>query len=576
MSSRLPSAWLDELRSHVSIEEIVGERVQLKRKGRYLWACCPFHNEKTPSFKVDTDSQMFYCFGCHKGGNVIGFVMEYDHLEFMEAVELLADRAHMPMPDRLESTVTEDRNRQLREKIYEANLLAARFFHQLIWKPEGSMALKYLYSRGLTDSDIRRFGLGASPHGGDTLYRALKEAGFDDEVIDAAWLCGQRDGRRYDMFRERVIFPILNPQGKVLGFGGRIMGDGNPKYLNTSDTPVFNKRNGLYALNFARKEHGLKRLVLVEGYMDTVSLLKYGIPGVVATLGTALTEEQARLMKRYVPEVWISYDGDGAGRKAALRALDILGAQGVPARVIDYPGGMDPDEFVRANGAEAWNGLKKIEPAEYRMMRARDGMDISVQEDRTQYTIRCCEILRSVQNPVELENYLQKLAHDTGYSRDVLLRQIGQSAPPKAEEAPRPRTPAVAPEKRSELQLAQMQLIALLNSGMIPADTLMKDDFDSGLYADMFEYLSSGMKARDFIGEIPEEQSREALEAINFEPLPENKEKAMSLAEELLHRIRQIRINQQINLYAARAKTADAEERKRLNQQIQALLAKLD
>ena len=146
--------------------------------------------------------------------------MEYDHLEFMEAVELLADRAHMPMPDRLESTVTEDRNRQLREKIYEANLLAARFFHQLIWKPEGSMALKYLYSRGLTDSDIRRFGLGASPHGGDTLYRALKEAGFDDEVIDAAWLCGQRDGRRYDMFRERVIFPILNPQGKVLGFGG--------------------------------------------------------------------------------------------------------------------------------------------------------------------------------------------------------------------------------------------------------------------------------------------------------------------------------------------------------------------
>ena len=576
MSSRLPSAWLDELRSHVSIEEIVGERVQLKRKGRYLWACCPFHNEKTPSFKVDTDSQMFYCFGCHKGGNVIGFVMEYDHLEFMEAVELLADRAHMPMPDRLESTVTEDRNRQLREKIYEANLLAARFFHQLIWKPEGSMALKYLYSRGLTDSDIRRFGLGASPHGGDTLYRALKEAGFDDEVIDAAWLCGQRDGRRYDMFRERVIFPILNPQGKVLGFGGRIMGDGNPKYLNTSDTPVFNKRNGLYALNFARKEHGLKRLVLVEGYMDTVSLLKYGIPGVVATLGTALTEEQARLMKRYAPEVWISYDGDGAGRKAALRALDILGAQGVPARVIDYPGGMDPDEFVRANGAEAWNGLKKIEPAEYRMMRARDGMDISVQEDRTQYTIRCCEILRSVQNPVELENYLQKLAHDTGYSRDVLLRQIGQSAPPKAEEAPRPRTPAVAPKKHSVLELAQMQLIALLCNEMIPADMLMKDDFDTGLYADIYEDLAAGMKVRDFIGEIPEEQRQDALEAINYDALPESKEKALDFAEGLLHRIRQIRLNNQINMLNAKINTASAEEKRQLLEQTQALLAKLD
>ena len=575
MAFKLPPEWLDELRSRVSIEEVVGESVPLKRKGKYLWACCPFHNEKTPSFKVDTDSQMFYCFGCHKGGDILKFVMENDHLEFMEAVEFLAERARMTLPDRLESTATDDYNRQMREKIYDANVHAARYFHSLIWTSEGAMALKYLYSRGLTDSDIRRFGLGASPHHGDSLYQSLKQAGFTDEIIEKAWLCGQKDGRRYDMFRDRVIFPILNAQGKVLGFGGRIMGDGQPKYLNTSDTPVFNKRNGLYALNFAKKEHGLKRLVLVEGYMDTVALLKFGIPGAVATLGTALTEEQARLMKRYAPEVWISYDGDSAGQKAALRALDILGSQGIPCRVIDYPKGMDPDEFLRAYGAAAWEELRKIPPVEYRMLRAKDGLDMTVQENMTQYAIRACQFLKSVNNPVEMENYLQKLSRETGYSRDVLLRQIGQTASVPESEAPKPR-PVIAETRKTESQLAQMQLIALLSRGLIPSDILEKDDFDSGLYADIYGYLSQGIPPKDFIGEIPEEQTREALEALNFEPLPEERDKALDLAEELLHRIRQIRINQQISLLTARAKNAQDEERKSLNRQIQALLLKLD
>lgn len=575
MSGKLPAEWLDELRSRVNIEEVVGESVPLKRKGKYLWACCPFHNEKSPSFKVDTDSQMFYCFGCHKGGNVITFLMDHDRMEFMEAVEALAERAHMRLPDRLENTATEDYNQQLREKIYEANLHAARYFHALVWAPEGAMALKYLYSRGLTDTDIRHFGLGCAPRGGSSLYQSLKNAGFSDEVIDKAWLCGEKEGRRYDMFRDRVIFPILNPQGKVLGFGGRIMGEGQPKYLNTSDTPVFNKRNGLYALNFAKKERGLKRLVLVEGYMDTVSLLKYGINGVVATLGTALTEEQARLMKRYAPEVWISYDGDGAGQKAALRALDILGAQGVPCKVIDYPSGQDPDEFVRARGTEAWNNLKKIDPIEYRILRARDGLDLATQEGITQFTIRACEILKGVTSAIELENHLRRLAQDTGYSREVLIRQIGQKQNEAPSEAPRSR-PIAASAPKTEAQLAQMQLIALMNRGLIPGNLLEKDDFDSGLYADMYNYLAGGIKPRDFISEIPEEQTKEALEALNFEPLPEDKEKALDLAEELLHRIRQLRIGQQISVLTARAKTAGDEERRELNRQIQSLLVKLD
>jgi len=576
MAVKFPSDWLDELRSRVSIEDVVGQSVTLRKKGKYLWACCPFHNEKTPSFKVDSESQMYYCFGCHKGGNAITFLMEHDRLEFHEAVEELAERAHMRMPDRVETAAEDDYQKQLREKIYSANLHAARFFHAALWTPEGTEALNYLYKRGLNDSDIKRFGLGAAPRGGDQLYQSLISAGFSDEIIEKAWLGGTKDGRRYDMFRSRVIFPILNPQGRVLGFGGRIMGDGNPKYLNTSDTPVFNKRNGLYALNFAKKETGLKRLILVEGYMDTVALLKYGIPGAVATLGTALTEEQARLMKRYVSEVWVSYDGDSAGQKAALRALDILEASGLRARVIAYPGKMDPDEYLRANGSEAWSNLKKLNPVEYRLVRAKDGLDLAIQEDRTQYTLKACEILKTVDSPVELENYLLKLVHETGYAKEVLLRQISAShaSDTKKEET---RARQILPEKhKSESQHAQMQLIALINQGKIPANMCERSDFDSGLYADLYDYLASGTHARDFIGDIPEELTREALEALNYDPLPEDREKALDLAEELLHRIHQIRINQRIVTLTASAKNASPEERKTINQQIQTLLAKLD
>jgi len=575
MAGKLPSGWLDELRSRVSIEDVIGQTVTLRKKGKYLWACCPFHNEKTPSFKVDSESQMYYCFGCHKGGNVISYLMEHDRLEFMEAVEELAERAHMRLPDRIETSANDDYLKQQREKIYEANLHAARYFHQMIWTSEGAEALKYLYSRGLNDSDIKHFGLGCAPRSHDSLYQSLSAAGFSDEIIEKAWLGGNKDGRKYDMFRNRVIFPILNPQGRVLGFGGRIMGDGNPKYLNTSDTPVFNKRNGLYALNFARKEHGLKRLILVEGYMDTVALLKYGIPGAVATLGTARTEEQARLMKRYVNEVWVSYDGDSAGQKAALRALDILESANLQTRVIAYPGKMDPDEFLRAKGKEAWNNLRKLDPIEYRLSRARDDRDIAVQEDRTQYTIRACEILKGAKSAIELENHVLRLVQETGYSKEVLMRQIDVNLRNDKAEPVRPRA-IIQETKKSESQLAQMQLIALINQGKIPAKMVQREDFDSGLYADIYDYLASGTLARDFIGDIPEEQTREALEALNFEPLPEERDKALDLAEELIHRIHQIRLNQRISHLTARAKTASDEERTAINQQIQALLLKLD
>ena len=491
MAVRLTDAWLDELRSRTSLEEIVSEYVPLKQKGRRFWGCCPFHNEKTPSFSVDSESQLYYCFGCHKGGTVIHFVMELERMEFMDAVKLLAERAHMELPERT-SEPRAKTDADERERIYEANTLAARFFHSLLWKEEGADMLSYLYKRGLNDSDIRRFGLGASPKGWDTLAKYLREQGYSDAIMEKAGLVVRKDGMVYDMFRGRAIFPIINAQGRVVGFGGRAMGDAQPKYLNTSETPVFNKRQGLYALNMAKKERGLGRLVLVEGYMDTVSLRKSGIQGVVATLGTALTEEQARLIKRYAPEVWISYDGDGAGRKAALRALDIFDSQEMRARVIDYPAGMDPDDFVKANGQAGFDALPKYDATEYRMLRARDDLDLTTQEGMTQYAMRCCEILKRVKSPIEMENHLRRLVNETGYDRDVLLGQIGVV---KLPQQPRPRTRRAENEEQDAAKdavLAERALLTLLKSGGIPRDMVRTEDFSKGTMQKCAQWLIEG------------------------------------------------------------------------------------
>lgn len=573
MAGRLSDAWLDELRSRANLEEIVSEYVSLKQKGRRFWGCCPFHNEKTPSFSVDSEAQMYYCFGCHKGGTVINFVMEMERMEFMDAVRLLADRAHMEIPEQSQTgsgRISPDE----RERIYEANTLAARFFHSTLWTGEGAEALNYLYKRGLNDSDIRRFGLGAAPKGWDALQRHMAEQGFDDALLEKAGLVVRKDGRAYDMFRGRAIFPIINAQGRVVGFGGRAMGDAQPKYLNTSETPVFNKRQGLYALNFAKKERNLGRLVLVEGYMDTVSLRKYGVAGVVATLGTALTEEQARLIKRYAPEVWISYDGDGAGRKAALRALDIFDSQDMKARVIDYPGGMDPDDFVKANGLAGFDALPKYGATEYRMMRARDDLDVSTQEGMTQYAMRCCEILKKVKSPIERENYLRRLANETGYDRQVLLSQLGvMAAAPThapARRAAREEAPA------SDAELAERALLTLLREGAMPAEMVKIEDFTQGTARTLAERLLAGEGVNSLLESMDEDERVRAVRMLNYEPVPDDREEALRLAETCLRTIRKSRLMLRAAKIQEEIQTAAPEQKRALYEQMDAISRELD
>jgi len=576
MAGRLSDAWLDELRSRTSLEEIVSEYVPLKQKGRRFWGCCPFHNEKTPSFSVDSESQMYYCFGCHKGGTAIHFVMEMERMEFMDAVKHLAERAHMELPERTaEPRVKSDADE--RERIYEANTLAARFFHSLLWKDEGAEMLSYLYKRGLTDSDIRRFGLGASPKGWDVLARHLKEQGFADALLEKAGLVVRKDGRVYDMFRSRAIFPIINQQGRVVGFGGRAMGDAQPKYLNTSETPVFNKRHGLYALNMAKKERGLGRLVLVEGYMDTVSLRKFGVQGVVATLGTALTEEQARLIKRFAPEVWISYDGDGAGRKAALRALDIFDAQEMRAKVIDYPAGMDPDDFVKANGQAGFESLPKYDATEYRMLRARDDLDLTTQEGMTQYAMRCCEILKRVKSPIEMENHLRRLVNETGYDREVLLGQIGVVKLPQQPRSRTRRSEEDGPSAAKDAVLAERALLTLLKNGGIPTEMVHAEDFSEGMMKTCAEWLLAGRNVSALIESIEDDGQRQrVVRALNYEPLPEDREDRLKLAETSLRTIRKSRLADRAARIQEEIQHADPERKRILYEQMIAISREMD
>ena len=570
MSGRLSDAWLEELRSRVSLEEVVSEYVPLKQKGRRFWGCCPFHNEKTPSFSVDSESQLYYCFGCHKGGTVINFVMDMERMEFMDAVRLLAERAHMELPERTASSAQSGVDRDERERMYEANRLAARYYHDLLWTEEGAQALNYLYGRGLNDSDIRRFGLGASPRGWDGLLRHLEAQGCEPELLEKAGLAVRRDNRVYDMFRGRVMFPIISAQGRVLGFGGRAMADAQPKYLNTAETPVFNKRMGLYALNFARKERSLGHLVLVEGYMDTVTLRKYGVQGVVATLGTALTEEQARLMKRYAPEVWISYDGDAAGQKAALRALDIFDAQSIPARVIDYPEGMDPDDFMKARGLSGFEALPRYDSTSYRMIRARDGLNLSEQEGMTQYALRCCAILKNVKSPIDLENHLRRLVNETGYDREILLRQIGVS----------PQTPTPGPVQRrsagrpsaSGVEKAERELISMLAAGLIPAEMLKPEDFADEGHRALAQWLMAGNPPGAYIENINDEALRgRMMQALNYTPIPSEREKALEEAEGCLRTIQQKRDSQRSEQIREQINSATPEQKAEMYRKMAAM-----
>lgn len=569
MAVRFPPAWLDELRARADIVQVVSAYVPLKKNGHRYVGLCPFHNEKTASFSVDGDKHLYHCFGCKAGGSVIQFVMEIERLDFQEAVRHLADQVNLPLPQMEEDPGYQAR-KNLRERLYEANRLAAQFYHKKLWEPEGKGVLRYLHERGLDDGVIRRFGLGASGANYDEVTRHLEQEGFTLSELNQAGLTVVKEKKHFDMFRKRAMFPIIDSYGKVVGFGGRAMEDVQPKYLNTSDTLVFNKRQGVYAANLLRKARNLSRVILVEGYMDVVALSQFGVEGVVATLGTALTKEQADLLKRFAPQVWVAYDGDSAGQQATLRALDVMENAGMPAKVLRFPKGLDPDEFIRQRGLEAFRALAPMTAVGYRLERLSEGFDLSTQDGRVDYAKASAEVLKKVTQPVELETYIQQLMLQTGFTREVLLAQVGTSVATAAKE------PAYRPLRRSPtvdepgMERGEQQLLAILASGKLPKDVVTSEDFDHPLAKEIYTGLGTGLSPAAIMENQPDPALQRQMSQVFAMDVSGEPDQLMRMAEESLKTLRKGRTTARIAALNQQLATAPltAEERQALMREI--------
>lgn len=423
-----PPEFLRELEDRSRIEEIAARYINLKRRGKNLIGLCPFHSEKTPSFNLYPGNNSYYCFGCGKGGGVINFVMDIERLDFVEAVKWLAQRAGMEMPE----DSWDDSLSKLRMRILEVNREAGRFFYKTLVSPEGRAGLDYFRGRGLDPATIKKFGLGYAPETGFGLVNHLRSKGYTVEEMTQADVAriSQR-GNPYDRYRGRVMFPIFDLRGNVVAFGGRVLTDEKPKYINTSDTPVYHKSAGLFAMNLAKNTDS-RQLILAEGYMDVIALHRAGFENAIASLGTSLTEEQARIMKRYADEAVICYDSDEAGQKATQRAIPILKDAGLRVKVVTVPGGKDPDEFMKNYGKDGPLRFKQLledggTDVEYRLAKLRAKYDLETDEGRLRYLSEAAEqVLSKLREPMEQDIYAGKLSQETGVDKSRILETVSR------------------------------------------------------------------------------------------------------------------------------------------------------
>lgn len=416
---------IERIKQDNDIVDIISENVRLKKSGRNYVGLCPFHNDKSPSLSVSQEKQIYKCFSCGEAGNVITFVMKYKKLTFQEAAKYLADKAGIPleMGNSRESQITKKK-----DLLYKVNTEAARYYFYNLQRT--STAKDYFLKRGIKEEVIKRFGLGYAPDGWHNLIMYLRKKGFNDNLLLEAGLISksEKSGNTYDRFRNRVMFPVFDVRGKVIGFGGRVLDDSKPKYLNSPETVVFHKGTNLYGLNFATKNR-LEQdyIIIVEGYMDLISLHQHGITNTVASLGTALTINQARLLKRYVNKVIISYDADVAGQTATLRGLEILRNAGFDVKVLKVPQGKDPDEFVRNNGKDAF--LRLVDNAlpliEYRIKKAAEGINLRDNNELVKYGERFAEILADL-NPIEKDVYIKKISEETSIKEQAIYDLLSQ------------------------------------------------------------------------------------------------------------------------------------------------------
>lgn len=433
-----PEEIVREVQDRADIVEIVSNYVSLKKRGENYVGLCPFHSEKTPSFNVSPKKQLFYCFGCGMGGNVFTFLMKKENWTFPEALRYLADKVGVKLPEeRALGKVSEAF--KLKRAILEINRIAAEYYHQNLLKTaQAERARRYLSNRGIREETVERFKLGYALPAWDGLINFMRSKGIrEDLLLKAGLIIPKNYGKGfYDRFRDRIIFPILDVTGSVVGFGGRILDRGEPKYLNSPETPVFNKREHLYGLPMVDKEKS--PIVLVEGYMDCITLHQYGFKQAVASLGTSLTEQQARILRRYTDEVAIAYDSDAAGQAATARGIGILVKEGLRVKVIDLPEGKDPDEFIKSRGKEAFEELIKSaqDYIDYRLSTAKKGLDLRSQEGKLKFVKRAVSILAEIEDGVERELYVQKVSNELNIPKNALYEDINKIRTPRSSVMP--------------------------------------------------------------------------------------------------------------------------------------------
>ena len=418
----------EEIRSANDIVDVVSQYVTLKRSGRNFFGLCPFHREKSPSFSVSPDRQYFHCFGCHKGGDVFTFVSEIEKVSFKEALEMLAERAGVSLP--VSENTEYNKNQYLKDRMYKINAETAVFYHERLYKPLAKIAQNYVKQRKLDNQTLKAFKIGYSGEYNE-LYKHLKAADFKDEEILATGLVNKTDkGEFIDRFRKRLMFPIMDVSGKVIAFGGRKLenNDKLAKYINSNENLIYSKKRHLFALNLA-KQSDSKKIILVEGYMDAISLHQRGIKNVVASLGTALTEEQGRLLRKYSEQVILSYDSDGAGQEAILRGLTILENQGCDARVLQMEGAKDPDEYVIKYGSGRFNLLveKAISLVEFKIKMLKDKYNLENVKDKIKFLKEITKILSGVENKIEREIYIDKISAQYNISKEAIYAEVNKS-----------------------------------------------------------------------------------------------------------------------------------------------------
>jgi len=543
---------VEEVRSRNDIVDVVSQYVHLQKRGSTYFGLCPFHNEKTPSFSVTPSKQMYYCFGCGAGGNVYTFLMNHENMSFPEAMEMLADRAGIELPKR-EMTKEERERQDKRTQLLEINKEAAKYFYSMLRGPRGQRALEYFQKRELSAETMQKFGLGYSDQYSNDLYKYLRSKGYKDEILKDSGLVTldeTRGGR--DKFWNRAMFPIMDVNGRVIAFGGRVMGEGEPKYLNSPETIVFNKSRNLFGLYLAKKTHR-EQLILCEGYMDVIALHQAGFDNAVASLGTALTSGHANLLKRYTKEVYLSYDSDGAGVKAALRAIPILKEAGITCKVINMRPHKDPDEFIKALGAEEYQ--KRIDEAENSFMftirMLESDFDLNDPEGKTSFQVAIADRILEFEEEIERNNYMEAVAKHYQFSfpnlQKLVISRAGKGGIVRKEERKPLKSGIQKRTKQDGMQKSERLLLTWICENpkvyQLISPYIKPEDFSDGEYrqvaVEVYKQMeeSGGVNPAKIVSMFTEEEQQRLVAAIfntTVGELQTNADKEKALKETVL------------------------------------------